>query len=107
MDTLGNKLKKLREEKGFTLEYVANHLNTTKTSIGRYEKDDREPKSDMLLALAEFYNVSTDYLLGKSDLRNEKIDSDIRKIQRARDNMSTKEKDKMMKVLETMFDEYF
>lgn len=70
MDTLGSKLKKLREENGFTLEYVAKHLKTTKTSIGRYEKNDREPKSEMITALADFYNVSTDYLLGRTDKRN-------------------------------------
>lgn len=74
MDTLevklGERLKKLREENGFTLEYVAGHLNTTKTSIARYEKNDREPKSEMISALADFYNVSTDYLLGRTDERN-------------------------------------
>lgn len=70
MDTLGSKLKKLREENGFTLEYVAKHLKTTKTSIGRYEKNDREPKSEMITALADFYNVSTDYLLGRTNKRN-------------------------------------
>lgn len=74
MDTLevklGERLKKLREEKGFTLEYVAGHLNTTKTSIARYEKNDREPKSEIISALADFYNVSTDYLLGRTDERN-------------------------------------
>lgn len=67
MDTLGSRLKQLREETGFTLEYVANKLGTTKVSIGRYERDEREPKSDMLNLLASFYNVSVDYLLGRTD----------------------------------------
>lgn len=70
MDTLGKRLKELREENSFTLEYVATKLNTTKTSIARYEKNDREPKSEMLTALANFYNVSVDYLLGRTDERN-------------------------------------
>ena len=70
MDTLGRRLKQLREENGFTLEYVATRLNTTKTSIARYEKNDREPKSEMISALADFYNVSTDYLLGRTNERN-------------------------------------
>jgi transcriptional regulator with XRE-family HTH domain len=74
MDTLGSKLKNLREENGFTLEYVANKLKTTKTSIGRYEKNDREPKSEMITSLADFYNVSTDYLLGRTDKRNFNIE---------------------------------
>lgn len=69
MDTLGRRLKQLREENSFTLEYVATRLNTTKTSIARYEKNDREPKSEMISALADFYNVSTDYLLGRTNER--------------------------------------
>ena len=70
MDTLGKRLKKLRDENGFTLEYVATRLDTTKTSIARYEKDEREPKSEMLTALADFYNVSTDFLLVRTNKRN-------------------------------------
>lgn len=69
MDTLGERLKELREMKGFTLEYVATRIGTTKTSIARYEKNDREPKSEMLTTLADFYNVSTDYLLGRTNVR--------------------------------------
>lgn len=70
MDTLGERLKKLRDENNYTLEYVADNLDTTKTSIARYEKNDREPKSEMLSALADFYKVSTDYLLGRTEERN-------------------------------------
>lgn len=69
MDTLGSRLRQLREEKELTLEYVAQKVGTTKVSIGRYEKDEREPKGEMLTLLANFYNVSTDYLLGISDVR--------------------------------------
>ena len=60
MVTLGTRLRALREEKGLTLEQVANFVGTTKVSIGRYEKDEREPKSEMLNLLADFFNVSVD-----------------------------------------------
>lgn len=67
IDTLGSRLKKLREDKELTLEYVANKIGTTKVSIGRYEKDTREPKGEMLKTLAKFYDVSVDYLLNGSN----------------------------------------
>ena len=44
METLGDRLKSLRKEKGYTLEQVADKLNTTKVTISRYEKNLREPK---------------------------------------------------------------
>ncbi|WP_404989328.1 helix-turn-helix domain-containing protein [Clostridium culturomicium] len=73
METLGSRLNELREEKNLTLEYVANRLGTTKVSIGRYEKDEREPKGEMLKALADFYDVTTDYLLCRTDIRKDQI----------------------------------
>lgn len=66
MGTLGTRLRALREEKNLTLEQVANRVGTTKVSIGRYEKDEREPKSEMLTLLADFFEVSVDYLLGRT-----------------------------------------
>ena len=66
MNTLGSRLKSLRVENDFTLDYVAKELGTTKVSIGRYEKDEREPRAEMLIMLAKLYDVSTDYLLGIS-----------------------------------------
>ena len=69
MDTLGSRLKSLREEKNLTLEQVANCVGTTKVSIGRYEKDEREPKSEMLNLLADFFHVSVDYLLGRTTIQ--------------------------------------
>lgn len=70
MDTLGTRLRLLREERGLTLEHVANCVGTTKVSIGRYEKDEREPKSEMLNLLADFFSVSVDYLLGRTSEQN-------------------------------------
>ena len=70
MVTLGARLRALREEKGLTLEQVANSVGTTKVSIGRYEKDEREPKSEMLNLLADFFDVSVDYLLGRETFKH-------------------------------------
>lgn len=74
---LGNRIKILREEKGLKQEDLAKEMSVSPSTIGMYEINKREPNNELVLKLAEFFNVSTDYLLGKSDIRNpEKIDDD-------------------------------
>ena len=67
---LSNRLKQLRIEKGITQKEMAKDLGTTDVSIGRYEKGEREPKTDMLNTLANYFDVTTDYLLGRTDIKN-------------------------------------
>ena len=64
------RIKELREEKNISQLELAKKLNLTQQSISLYEKGDREPSIDVLKSIANFFNVSLDYLLGKSDIRN-------------------------------------
>lgn len=66
----GNRIKKLREEKHMKQDELAKILSISPSAIGMYERDEREPNDELTLKLAEYFNVSTDYLLGKSDTRN-------------------------------------
>ncbi len=59
------KLKELRKEKNLTQEKMANLLNMTITCYNYYEKEKREPSIETLCKLADFYNVSLDYLVGR------------------------------------------
>ncbi|EMJ5760848.1 XRE family transcriptional regulator [Clostridioides difficile] len=70
MSNLSKRLKELRLKRGLTQEQVANDLGTTKVSIGRYENGTREPKSEMLESMSNYYDVSIDYLFGKTDIEN-------------------------------------
>ncbi|OKZ59890.1 MAG: hypothetical protein BHV96_05385 [Clostridium sp. CAG:354_28_25] len=65
-----NRLKKLRLEKNESLESIAKILNVTLQTISNYENGKREMTPNTIIKLAEYFNVSTDYLLGKSDIRN-------------------------------------
>ena len=65
-----NRIKILREELGLSQSEFANRIGLTQQSISLYEKEDRKPSQDVLKALADFFDVSIDYLLGKSDSRN-------------------------------------
>ena len=67
---LGNRIKTLREELGLKQEELANKMSVSPSAIGMYETNKREPNNELILKLAQFFNVSTDYLLGKSDIRN-------------------------------------
>ena len=61
---LGNRLKNLRVQKGLTQEQLALRLGVTKSIISAYEAGSRFPSLDMLVKLAQSYNVSTDFILG-------------------------------------------
>ena len=64
---LGQRLKELREEKGLTQSQLAKLLNIHSVTYLHYEKEQREPPLSLLADIAQFYQVSVDYLLGLSD----------------------------------------
>lgn len=66
----GTRLKQLRTEHKLTQEELGKKINVSKASISLYEKNLREPSKDSLVTLANFFNVSTDYLLGNTTDRN-------------------------------------
>lgn len=61
------RLRELREHRGLKQTDVANALHISRQSYNFYENGQREPNQEMLLKLADYYNVTTDYLLGRSD----------------------------------------
>jgi len=64
------KIKELREEKQLSQLQLAEKLNLTQQAISLYEKGEREPSLEVIKNIADFFGVSTDYLLGKTDIRN-------------------------------------
>ena len=62
-----NRIKTLREKKGINMTQAARALQIPYTTYVNYEKDEREPNTEMLIKIAGFYGVSVDYLIGRSD----------------------------------------
>lgn len=62
------RLKQLRQEKGITQATLALQLNIAKTTLASYEQGKNEPSLQMLIKIAEYFNVSLDYLLGLSNI---------------------------------------
>lgn len=72
MVDFGNILKTLRLRKNMTQAQLAQKLGLTKSVISAYETGLRLPSYDILIHIAQIYNVSTDYLLGLN--RKQEID---------------------------------
>lgn len=64
-----NRLKQLREENHLTIQQLADELGVANGTISRYEQGSREPKLKTWKQLADFFEVSTTYLMGFSDTK--------------------------------------
>lgn len=65
--TIAESLKRFRKEFNLKQEDVANVLKVTRQAYAFYEKDKANPPSQKIIDLADTYDVTTDYLLGRSD----------------------------------------
>lgn len=78
MNIFYKRLKKLRIESGLSQQDIADKLNISRSSIGKYETGAAYPDVEKLILLAELYNCSVDYLLGIFDdnpiLNKEELD---------------------------------
>ena len=72
-----DRLKEIRLNKKLTHKEIANHFNTSPQSYAQWETGLRKPSAENLQKLADFFNVSTDYLLGKTDIPDPESDIDL------------------------------
>ncbi len=67
---LGSKIKLLRENKGIGQQELCDFLGIEQSTLANYENDRRTPKPEMIAKIADFFNTTTDYLLGRTDIKN-------------------------------------
>lgn len=70
------KLKELREKKGLSQYKFADLMGFAQSTIGSWESGAREPNFETMQKIADYFNVSVDYLLGRTDTPNENKKSD-------------------------------
>ena len=109
---LGNRIKQLREELGLKQEELANKLSISPSAIGMYETNKREPNNELTIKLADFFGVTTDYLLGKSDVRKVENNSedllDLAKVGFTKENYNPpteKQKEQIRTIIETILED--
>ncbi len=64
---IGSRIKNLRERSGLNQKELALKLQIANSTMSQYESGQRIPSDDLKLKIAELFNVSTDYLLGRTD----------------------------------------
>ena len=63
------RIRELREDHDLTQKYMAHYLNVIQRTYSRYERGERIIPPDVLCKIADFYNVSVDYLLERTDTK--------------------------------------
>lgn len=77
MSSFSERLKELRLENRLTQEELAEKFYLNKSSISRYERGQQVPELELLKKIADYFGVGTDFLLGKSNIRNPYITEGI------------------------------
>lgn len=70
MSTIGKRIKQLRSEKNITQEQFGKIFGIVKSTVSLYESSKSTPDDDMKRKIARYFDVSLDYLMGNSDVKN-------------------------------------
>ncbi|WP_161979580.1 helix-turn-helix domain-containing protein [Streptococcus sp. S784/96/1] len=101
------RLKSLRKEAKLTQKEISNIFNTTQQSYSQWESGKRKPSQETLEKFANYYNVSIDYLTGKSDIKNpaiideKRLDQAIVKILGSEQIISKKQRENIKNIITT------
>lgn len=113
--TLGNKIKYLREKNNLSQKELAKILNIANSTLSQYESDVRVPSDDIKILIADYFNVSLDYLLGRPITHNtskekskakeleEEFPEGISVLYRANQNLTPAQKEVMLRMIKATF----
>jgi len=76
--TIGKRISQLRDKRGWTQEQLAASLGISRAALSHYEKNRREPDTETLTKIADLFRVTIDYLVGRTELPEGTVDSDVR-----------------------------
>lgn len=67
MDNISSRIIALRKKHNLTQKQLAENISVTEIAVQNYESGRRKPAYDILISLADYFNVSIDYLVGRTD----------------------------------------
>lgn len=77
---IGTRIAHMREQRGWTQEQTSHLLGISRAALSHYEKNRREPDTETLTKFADLYNVTIDFLVGRTNRQDQELDSDIREL---------------------------
>ena len=108
-DAIVLRIKELCEQRNITIQRLETSLGFGKSTIKKWEES--SPSADKIIKIADYFGVSTDYLLGVTDIQSPIksfiSDKDVVSFQRAREKMSETDRDRMMQILKIGFVQAF
>ena len=105
---LSTRIKELREKAGLSMDQLAKQLGVTKSRVNMWENNGTVPRMNILIQLAKFFDVSTDYLLGNDDAKNLSLeDARLSTLQRNLGKLSEKDLEKAEGMLKAVFMDIF
>lgn len=75
-----NRLKELRKKNNVTLQKLADYLHIANSAISQYENEKREPSFEIVAKIADYFNVSIDYLLGRENIEPIEMNRNVIKV---------------------------
>lgn len=99
-------LKKLRKEKGISLKELGAIIGVAESTVSLYENGKRQPDYETLLRLAEYFNVSADYLL-RGESESERLPEELIILNRKAKKWSPEKREKLLEMAKLMFKEDF
>lgn len=76
---IGSRISQLRESRGWTQEQLSSSLGISRAALSHYEKNRREPDTETLTKVADLFQVSIDYLVGRTNIPQAMLDEDVRR----------------------------
>ncbi len=68
MDMIGNRINELRKERGLSQHALAKQIGVSQKAIDYWERNVNEPKASYIVLLADYFGVTADYLLCRTDV---------------------------------------
>ncbi len=103
-----SRIKELRSKAGLSMDKLSKDLGVTKSRINMWENNGTVPRSDVLVALSQYFDVTTDYLLGNDDTSN--LSADNKKLNTLQRNLGKLNNDDLEKaegMLKAVFRDIF
>lgn len=101
-----SRIKELRAEQKLSLRELASQLGISYTSLGKYERNEQQPSFETIEKIADYFNVSVDYLLGRSDNKTYAslvFETDTSHLKQAFDNAPALIKDHFASIIDSVF----
>ncbi len=98
------KIRTLRKEQNKTIYDVAKDLKMSPSAIAMIERGERGITAENAIIFADYFNVSTDYLLGKSDVRNPKFTNTTFALGGLEQDLTDKDKETIMNLAQMLAD---